>query len=92
MSDKPKDLGAIGFVVAADPEAQLVIIQFSKPANRIEFAPEQALEIASTIMTRAAVAAGVSLQELIDKRELKNRERQKAVEEQKFVVVKDDPE
>lgn len=71
MADK-EPIGPVAFVVAADPDLKLVIFQFSKPINRLEFTVEQAMEIAGTIASRAAKASGKSLQQLITEKERAN--------------------
>lgn len=69
---KQKDLGPVAFVVAADPEKELVIFQFGSAVNRLEFPPEQAMEIAGNIISRAAVASGKTVEQMVMERTRKN--------------------
>lgn len=69
---KQKDLGPVAFVVAADPDKELVIFQFGATVNRLEFPPEQAMEIASNIISRAAIASGKTVEAMIMERTKKN--------------------
>lgn len=69
MFGKKKELGPVAFVIGADPEKKLVLFQFGRAVNRLEFTPEDAMEIASNIMTRAAVASGKSVEQLVADRQ-----------------------
>jgi hypothetical protein len=65
MSDaKVKPTGPVAFVIGADPEKKIVIFQFSKVINRLEFTPLEAMQIAGQIVSRAAVAAGKTVTEM----------------------------
>lgn len=72
MAKPPKDLGPVAFVVAADPDKKIVIFQFNKALNRLELGPDEAMEIASNLMSRAAIASGMSVQEMVSARIRKN--------------------
>lgn len=61
--------GPVAFVIGGDPDKRIVIFQFGHPISRLEFAPEEALEIASNIMSRAAIAAGKPLDQMIAERQ-----------------------
>lgn len=71
--NKTKGVGPLAFVIAADPDQKLVIFQFSRTINRIEFSADEAMGIASQIIGRAAVASGKTIQQLIDEKEQRNK-------------------
>lgn len=56
MSDKGPGNSAI--VIGADPEKRVVILAFHMKTDRAEFSPEQARDIASMLVSRAAIADG----------------------------------
>lgn len=66
---KENAVGPVTFVIGGDPDKKIVIFQFGHAINRLEFSPEEALEIASNIMSRAAIAAGKSLLEMMATRQ-----------------------
>lgn len=68
-SKKKPEIGPVTFVIGGDPEKKIVIFQFGQSINRLEFSPEEALEIASNIMTRASIASGKPLPEMIAERQ-----------------------
>ncbi|MDH4164709.1 MAG: hypothetical protein OEW15_18775 [Nitrospirota bacterium] len=66
---KPEAPGPVAFVIGGDPEKKIVIFQFGHAITRLEFSPEEALEIASNIMSRASIASGMSLEALVARRD-----------------------
>ncbi len=68
-AELPPKSGPVAFVIGGDPEKKIVIFQFGHAISRLEFSPEEALEIASNIMSRAAIASGKSLEQLAAERQ-----------------------
>lgn len=78
MSGEKRTTGPVTMVIAADPDQKIVIIQLGSTVNRLEFGPEEALHIASTIMHRASIASGKSIADMVAERAIKNEAPQSA--------------
>lgn len=79
MAKPEASAGPVAFVIGGDPDKKIVIFQFGHAINRLEFSPEEALEIASNIMSRAAIASGKPLEQMVAERQALQKVR--AIEE-----------
>lgn len=58
---EPSDEGEIRFAVGADQETQTVVLDFGKPVAWIGMTPEQAVEIAQSLIEKARLVSKTPL-------------------------------